>query len=93
MNINLTTINKAILVSITSLTVSGCGISLLSERASNPVIQDWAHPFLNNSTDIFATKASHRLVLVQRQPGQNINSHFIELRGYSFIEMQQAIYA
>ena len=48
------------------LALSGCGLSVFSDRRDNSVIQDWATPstFLSSSTNVFATKASHRLALI-----------------------------
>jgi hypothetical protein len=55
-----------IFVSAASLFISGCGLSMNSSRAENPVIQDYALPssFFNHSINVFATKASHRLALI-----------------------------
>jgi hypothetical protein len=46
--------------------LSGCGISYLASRETNPVIQDYAQTslFSKHSTVVFATTASRRLALV-----------------------------
>lgn len=45
--------------------VSGCGLSINSRRSENPVIQDYAvSSIFGKSTNVFATKASHRLALI-----------------------------
>jgi hypothetical protein len=52
---------------------TGCGLSLNAERDTNPVIQDWASPWFSNTAEVFATKASHRLFMIQKQHGVGSN--------------------
>lgn len=49
------------------ITMSGCGTSMFAFRDTNPVIQDYAIPAplsFKRSTNVFATTASRRLVIV-----------------------------
>ncbi|MDF0677749.1 MAG: hypothetical protein P0107_01140 [Nitrosomonas sp.] len=49
------------------ITMSGCGTSMFAFRDTNPVIQDYAIPVpfsFKRSTNVFATTASRRLVIV-----------------------------
>lgn len=53
-----------------AISISGCGSSWLSSRDTNPIIQDYTvHiPFMKSSTNVFATKAERRLVIIAERP-------------------------
>jgi len=55
---------------------SGCGLSVIASRESNPVIQDYAgnpvaNIFKSNIISTFATTASRRIVLVREYKDEN----------------------
>jgi hypothetical protein len=64
--------NHICLIAICTLSLSGCGSSLLTSRETNPSIQDitmaphfW--PWAKNAVNTFSTTASRRMVLVNSQ--------------------------
>jgi hypothetical protein len=54
---------------LATITLSGCGFSWLSPRETDPVIQDYTVPafIFSRSTNVFATTASRRLVIVTEE--------------------------
>lgn len=57
---------RSCVLAFTSLSVSGCGLSAFSFREDNPIIQDYTMLFRPGEIQTFATKASHRLVLMRK---------------------------
>lgn len=58
---------KIILLITSAVSINGCGLSWLSSRATNPVIQDYAVPetWMNKRpTNVFATTSSYRLAII-----------------------------
>ncbi len=69
-------ITKVCLFITSTVLISGCGISLLTERNTNPVIQDssgnWLKTFSgNNIINTFSTTASRRMVLMREIGGKD----------------------
>lgn len=63
------------LVIASAIFMSGCGISALAFRDTNPVIQDYATPAplsFKRSTNVFATTASRRLAIVTEDSKGNL---------------------
>ena len=72
---------------ILSILLNGCGLTSFTNRETNPAIQDYILPnvfsglFDQDTADIFATKASHRLVISKMEscaePSPDVGETFI----------------